>query len=769
LLDKDADYDRLAEQGLLPNNQKDVANLPRSSPGESMSFDISTELDRVIHATHHDPFVVLGLHPLSHDPSCAVIRTFLPLADSVKLVAGGEKQDMYKMRDEGLFELVIANYSEGFTYHFEATCHNNTIRSLQDPYRFLPQLSEYDCHLYAKGNHYEIYNKLGAHPTTIDGITGTIFRLWAPSAQRVSIIGDFNYWDGRVHQMRSIEASGIWELFLPSISRGEIYKYEILTQQGSILEKADPYQFYGELRPKTASVVWGTEDDYVWQDEDWLKKRKETSIYTKPMSTYEVHLASWQRDPSNPERFLSYREIADALVPYIKKMGFTHIEIMPVTEHPLDESWGYQVSGYFSVTSRMGTPQDFKYLIDECHANDIGVILDWVPSHFPADGHTLGRFDGTALYEHDDPRQGEHPDWKTLIFNYGRKEVANFLMASAFYWIETYHIDGIRMDAVASMLYLDYGRKDGEWIPNRYGGKENIEAIEFIRHLNSIMGQRYPDVTMIAEESTSFYGVSKPADQGGLGFGFKWNMGWMNDMLNYFSRDPLYRKHHHNSLTFSLLYAFSENFILPLSHDEVVHGKKSLLAKMPGDRWQQFANLRLLYFFLWTHPGKKLLFMGGEFGQINEWNCKTSLDWHLAEQEESHSQLQTFVSKLNEIYKETPSLYEKDFVHDGFRWMDFKDVNRSIISFARFAKDPKDHVVVLLNMTPEVIYDYQLGVPEKTDYTEIFCSDQAFFGGSGITNPNVKHIINEPYAEADQHILVAVPPLSGIIFKPVYK
>lgn len=734
-----------------------------------MSFDISVELDKVIHATHHDPFVVLGLHVLEHDPSCAVVRAFLPLADSVRLVSDGVKQDMYKMRDEGLFELVIANYKEGYTYHFEALCPNNTIRSFEDPYRFLPQLSEYDCHLYAKGNHYEIYNKLGAHPTTIDGVSGTIFRVWAPSAKRVSIISDFNYWDSRVHQMRVIGDSGIWELFLPGISKGEIYKYEILSENNSLLEKADPYQFFGELRPKTASVVWGTEDDYVWRDDKWLKKRKETSIYQKPMSTYEVHLASWQRDPSNPARFLSYREIAATLVPYVKKMGFTHIEVLPVTEHPLDESWGYQVSGYFSVTSRMGTPQDFKYLVDECHANDIGVILDWVPSHFPSDGHTLGRFDGTALYEHDDPRQGEHPDWKTLIFNYGRKEVANFLMASAFFWVEVYHIDAIRMDAVASMLYLDYGRNEGEWVPNQYGGKENIEAIEFIRHLNSIMGQRYPDVAMIAEESTSFYGVSKPADQGGLGFGFKWNMGWMNDMLNYFSRDPIYRKHHHNSLTFSLLYAFSENFILPLSHDEVVHGKKSLLSKMPGDRWQQFANLRLLYSFLWTHPGKKLLFMGGEFGQINEWNCKTSLDWHLAEQEEAHSQLQTYVSDLNKIYKETPALWQKDFVNDGFRWMDFKDVNRSIISFARFANDPKDHVVVLLNMTPEVIYDYPLGVPEKTDYIEIFCSDQARYGGSGITNPKIKQFINEPYAEADQHILVAVPPLSGIILKPVYK
>ncbi len=734
-----------------------------------MSFDISTELDKVINATHHDPFLVLGLHILEHDPTCAVIRAFLPLADSVKIVSGGKKQDMYKMRDEGLFELVIADYKKDYKYHFETICHNNVVRSFQDPYRFMPQLSEFDCHLYAKGNHYEIYKKLGAHPTSIDDTTGTIFRVWAPAAKRVSVIGDFNYWDGRVHQMRIINDSGIWELFIPGINKGEIYKFEILSQNNGLIEKSDPYQFFGELRPKTASIVWGTEDDYIWQDDKWLSNRKKTSIYQEPMSIYEIHLASWQRDPANPERFLTYREIAKALIPYIKKMGFTHIEILPVTEHPLDESWGYQVSGYFSITSRMGTPQDFKYLVDECHRNNIGVILDWVPSHFPSDGHILGRFDGTALYEHEDPRQGEHPDWKTLIFNYGRNEVANFLIASAFYWIETYHIDSIRMDAVASMLYLDYGRNEGEWIPNKYGGKENIEAIEFIRHLNSILGQRYPDVSMVAEESTSFYGVSQPADHGGLGFGFKWNMGWMNDMLDYFSRDPIYRKHHHNSLTFSLLYAFSENFILPLSHDEVVHGKKSLLSKMPGDRWQQFANLRLLYSFLWTHPGKKLLFMGGEFGQIKEWNCKTSLDWHLPEQEEAHSQLQTFIADLNKIYTTTPALWEKDFSHDGFLWMDFKDVNRSIISFARFGNKQQDHVVILLNMTPEVLYDYQVGVPENTNYQEIFCSDNAKYGGSGIANPNIKKVINEPFGEAKQHILVAVPPLSGIMLKPVYK
>ncbi|MEN8258645.1 MAG: 1,4-alpha-glucan branching protein GlgB [Thermodesulfobacteriota bacterium] len=731
-----------------------------------MSFDVTTELDRVIASDHHDPSLVLGLHVLEHDPNTAVIRTFLPLAESVRIVVGDKKHDMYKMREEGLFEIVYPDYKEPFSYYFEATCHNNVIRSFHDPYRFAPQLTEYDWHLFKNGTHYEIYNKLGAHLANIDEVEGTIFRIWAPSARRVSVIGDFNYWDGRVHQMRALEESGIWELFIPGIGKGEIYKFEIRGAHGEIIEKADPFQFFSEVRPKTASVIWDIEG-YNWSDESWLNKRATTPLYESPVSIYEVHLSSWQRDPANPQRFLSYRELAEHLIPYVKKMGFTHIELLPITEHPYDESWGYQVTGYFAATSRMGTPQDLMYFVDQCHKNNIGIILDWVPSHFPSDGHSLGRFDGTALYEHDDPRQGEHPDWKTLIFNYGRKEVENFLIASALFWFEKFHIDALRVDAVASMLYLDYGRTEGDWVPNQYGGKENIEAIEFIRHLNSIIYQRHPDVAMIAEESTSFYGVSKPADSGGLGFGFKWNMGWMNDMLSYFSKDPLYRKYHHNALTFSLLYAFSENFILPLSHDEVVHGKQSLLSKMPGDRWQQFANLRLLFLFLWTHPGKKLLFMGGEFGQISEWFCKVSLDWHLAEQEEAHSQLQNFVKELNKFYTSSPSLWEKDFSYDGFRWMDFKDVNRSIISFARFGNDPKDHVVCLLNMTPEIAYDYKLGVPENVAYQEALCSDNATFGGSNMTNPDVKVPVTEPYGEAEQHILVSVPPLAGIVFKPV--
>jgi 1,4-alpha-glucan branching enzyme len=582
------------------------------------------------------------------------------------------------------------------------------------------------------------------------------------------VLGNFNYWDGRVHQMRVLGSSGVWELFIPGILPGEPYKFEIRTQEGAILEKADPFQFFAELRPKSASLVCDI-NTYHWHDGDWLATRGNRPIHEQPMSIYEVHLGSWRRDPGDPGRFLTYREIAETLVPYVKEMGFTHIELMPIMEHPLDESWGYQVTGYYAVTSRFGTPQEFMYLVDTCHQNGIGVILDWVPSHFPTDGHALCRFDGTALYEHEDPRQGAHPEWGTLIFNYGRKEVANFLIANALFWLDKYHIDGLRVDAVASMLYLDYARPEGEWIPNPYGGKENIEAIEFLKHLNTVVYGQYPSAIIVAEESTSFFGVSKPANWGGLGFGFKWNMGWMNDTLGYFSKEPLFRKYHHSALTFSLLYAFSENFILPISHDEVVHGKRSLLEKMPGDPWQKFANLRLVLFFLWTHPGKKLLFMGSEFGQYSEWYCKVSLDWHLLEQGPFHQGVHRFVRALNQLYRETPALWEIDFSYEGFRWMDFKDVDNSIIAFARIGKKRDDAVICLLNFTPQVLHDYRLGVPEPGRYQQIFCTDAAEFGGSGVMNPEGMEAMNEPFGEAPCHIRLCVPPLAGIIVRRVEK
>jgi 1,4-alpha-glucan branching enzyme len=730
-----------------------------------MGKKVEIILDSIINSDCHDPFQVLGFHVISEKPPESIIRTFQPHAESMQLVVDGESSDMYKMREEGLFEISVPR-SEPFDYSLEATFYNNTTHRFKDPYRYLPQLGADDRYLFNSGTHYKIHDKLGAHLTTIDGVAGVMFRVWAPSARRVSVIGDFNTWDGRVHQMRVLDQSGIWELFIPGLAQDEVYKFEMRTKNSSTLEKSDPYQFFGELRPKSASVVWNL-DDYQWQDSEWLETRQKTNPFTAPMSIYEVHLGSWRKDPGDTSRFLTYRELADYLVPYVKEMGFTHIEMLPVMEHPLDESWGYQSTGYFSATSRFGTPQDLMYLIDTFHQNGIGVILDWVPSHFPTDGHSLNFFDGTPLYEHEDPRRGFQPEWGTNTFNYGRREVSNFLISSALFWLEKFHIDGLRVDAVASMLYLDYGRKEDEWLPNQYGEKENLEAIEFIRHLNSIVQQEFPDVLMIAEESTSFFGVSKPLDSGGLGFGFKWNMGWMNDVLHYFSRDPVFRKYHHNTLTFSLLYAFTENFILPLSHDEVVHGKKSLLSKMPGDKWQQFANLRLLYFFLWTHPGKKLLFMGNEFGQISEWYAKTSLDWHLIEQDEKHRQLQDYVKELNRFYRDTKALWEIDFDSEGFRWIDFNDVDNSIIVFARFSKDQADHVVCLLNFTPNVIHDYKVGVPEKVNYQEVLTTDRKEFGGSDVVNPDEKVVYDEPRGNAPYHVLVSIPPLGGIILKPV--
>ncbi len=737
-----------------------------------MTSSMLDDIDRIISSDHYDPFRVLGFHilppagPGEGSPG-AVIRCYQPTATTVYLLSGegeNERRELYRIREEGLFEIVLPGCEHFFPYRFEARYHDGADHRFHDPYRFWPQLSEYDRYLFNSGTHYRLYDKLGAHPVTIDGISGTIFRVWAPNARRVSVIGDFNYWDGRIHQMRVLGGSGIWELFLPDLGPGETYKFEIRSQEGAILEKTDPFQFFSEVRPKTASVVHDI-NNFQWGDQEWLAARRRDSSYRRPLSIYEMHLGSWRRDPADPSRFLSYREIADALIPYLLDMGFTHVEFMPVMEHPLDESWGYQVIGFYAVTSRFGSPDDFAYLVDQCHQHGIGVILDWVPSHFPTDGHGLGRFDGTALYEHADPRQGAHQEWGTLVFNYGRKEVTNFLLANALFWFERFHIDGLRVDAVASMLYLDYARKEGEWLPNEYGGRENIEAIEFLKHLNTIVYDRHPDIMMIAEESTSFFGVSKPAVAGGLGFGYKWNMGWMNDTLDYFSTDPIFRKYHHSSLTFSLLYAFSENFILPFSHDEMVHGKGSLLQKMPGDNWQRFANLRLLLMFLWAHPGKKLLFMGGEFGQISEWYCKVSLDWHLIDQDEKHRKLQSFVRALNHFYRKTPALWQDDFSHNGFQWLDFNDVDHSIVSFARFAEDRDDFVACLFNFTPQVHHNYRLGVPQAGRYREVFCSDSLEAGGSGVTNPEAKRSIAEPFGQAPCQIRISVPPLGGVIFR----
>lgn len=730
------------------------------------------DLLKILQNCHHDPFQYLGAHFGTPSDKEVTIRTFQPHAQKVSLVVCGKVMQMECIHVDGMYQAVLETETLcdpslcPFDYQFEIQYKNGSSWTTNDPYRFEVLMGEQDRFLFNNGTNYKIYNHLGAHLTQADHINGTVFRLWAPNAKAVSVIGDFNGWDRRIHQMRSLGSSGIWELFIPHLTAGETYKFSITTLDNTVLEKCDPFQYYGELRPKTGSRVWEI-NEYDWNDQKWLEKRYTTSPYNKPISIYEVHPGSWQRDPQNPDRFLTYVELAEKLIPYVKEMGFTHIELLPVMEHPLDESWGYQVTAPFSVTSRYGTPEEFMYFVDSCHTNGIGVILDWVPAHFPKDAHSLGRFDGTALYEHEDYRRGSHPEWGTYIYNYGRNEISNYLIANALFWLDKYHIDGLRVDAVASMLYLDYARKDGEWLPNSHGGRENLEAIEFIRHLNSIIYGFYPNCLMVAEESTSFYGVSHPADQGGLGFGFKWNMGWMNDILRYFSKDPLYRKYHHNNLTFSIMYAFSENFILPLSHDEVVHGKKSLLDKMPGDLWQKFANLRLLLFFMWMHPGKKLLFMGAEIGQWSEWYCKQSLDWHLAEQT-YHNQLQKFVRDLNHTYTNTPPLWEKDFEHDGFRWLDLHDRDNSTISFIRKGDSKSDHVVCVFNFTPQILSNYKLPLPTGSRYSVVLCSDSEEYGGSGrCVAGTIVESYDTPHALAPYHTQLTLPPLAALVLEPI--
>ncbi len=729
-------------------------------------------IDKIVTCSCHDPFTFLGAHFNTPQEKTVTLRTFQPYAQEVRLLLGDKCERMSQIHRDGIFEIVIETSLlrdpelDPFNYQYQIHVDDGSVLTINDPYRFLPQLGDQDSYLFNAGRNYKLYNHLGAHLTTLQNIAGTIFRVWAPNATSVSVTGNFNRWDPRLHQMRNLGGSGVWELFIPQINQFEVYKFSIKSGAGEVTEKADPFQFYGELRPRTGSVTKDV-SSYTWSDEAWQKNKQSLSPYDAPLSIYEVHPGSWKRDPADPERFLTFRELAQQLIPYVKQLGFTHIELMPIMEHPLDESWGYQVTAPFSVTSRYGTPEDFVFFVDSCHQNNLGVILDWVPAHFPKDGHSLGRFDGSALYEHEDIRLGSHPEWGTYIYNYGRNEVSNFLIANALFWLHTYHLDGLRVDAVASMLYLDYARRDGEWIPNRFGGRENLEAIEFIKHLTSVVYDIFPNTLLIAEESTSFFGVSKPVNQGGLGFGFKWNMGWMNDILSYFKKDPFYRKFHHNALTFSIMYAFSENFVLPLSHDEVVHGKGSLINKMPGDEWQKFANLRLLFLTMWLHPGKKLLFMGGEFGQWSEWYCKRSLDWHLLQENNLHQQLLHFVTDLNGIYKENASLWQLDFSHEGFQWLDIEDKNNSVIVFARYAKNREDHLVCILNYTPQTLTNYTVGLPQDCQYTELFCSDSEKYGGSNNSGRAVHNAIKGTYAQADYHTILTVPPLAGILLQPV--
>ncbi|MFY0712175.1 1,4-alpha-glucan branching protein GlgB [Seonamhaeicola sp. NFXS20] len=623
--------------------------------------------------------------------------------------------------------------------------------------------TEFDINLFKAGKHFRLYEKFGSHPVTVDGIDGTYFAVWAPSAKQVSVIGDFNYWIEGEHQLNvRWDESGIWEGFIPLVGKGTTYKYKIQSHHNDIkTEKADPYARRCEHPPSTASIVW--DDSYKWKDKSWMKKRKKNNAIDAPFSVYEVHLGSWKRNLEE-DRYMSYYELADDLVNYVKEMNFTHVELMPIMEFPYDPSWGYQITGYFAPTSRFGYPEEFKYLVDKLHQNDIGIILDWVPSHFPEDAHGLGFFDGSHLYEHPDKRKGYHQDWKSLIFNYERNEVRSFLISNAIFWLDQYHADGLRVDAVASMLFLDYSREDGEWEPNIYGGRENLAVIDFLKQLNEEVYASFPDVQTIAEESTAFPMVSKPTFMGGLGFGMKWMMGWMHDTLEYFAKDPIYRKYHQNDITFSLAYAFTENFMLPLSHDEVVYGKNSILGRMPGDEWQRFANLRLLYGYMFTHPGTKLLFMGGEFGQYNEWDFQNSLDWNLLDFK-PHKDTQSYFKELNTLYKTTPALYEKGFSGEGFEWISFDDHENCVISYIRKGYQEENNVIVVCNLTPTVRENYKIGVPNKAKIKEIFNSDAKKFGGSGVSNPRQITAKKDPWNGKDYSAEITLPPLAITVFQ----
>lgn len=726
-------------------------------------------LTRLMKAEYWDPFAVLGPHEetVKGQPA-TVIRALLPEASSAVVLPNdhaGEPVPMKPLDGTSLFEAVCPSGLREKGYRLRVTDSTGTVAERHDPYAFPPFLSEYDLHLFGEGKLFRGYEKLGAHLIERSGVTGVNFVVWAPNAMRVSVVGDFNGWDGRRHPMQTRGGTGLWELFIPDLGEGQRYKYEIRPRDSDVsLLKADPYAAQGELRPNTASIVRDL-SKYRWNDGAWMEARRTADALRRPVSIYEVHLGSWRRVPQDNARWLTYSELAETLVPYVKDMGFTHIELMPVTEHPFDGSWGYQSTGYFAPTSRYGSPEAFMAFVDTCHQAGIGVLMDWAPAHFPDDPHGLSWFDGTHLYDHADPRLGYHPEWNSRIFNYGRNEVRNFLVNSALMWFDRYHIDGLRVDAVASMLYRDYARKAGEWIPNQFGGNENLEAVTFIKELNTVTHQEHPGIMMIAEESTAWPGVSRPTYVGGLGFTFKWNMGWMHDTLEYFSLDPVHRKYHQNMVTFGLLYAFSENFILVLSHDEVVHGKKALLDKMPGDQWQRFANLRALFGHMWGHPGKKMLFMGGEFGQWWEWNHEDSLQWHLLEYE-PHQGLQRYVRDLNHLYKREPALYEVDFDWHGFQWIDLHDSEQSTLSYIRRAQDPANHVVCVFNFTPVPREGYRVGVPFRAWYRELLNSDSSMYWGSNMGNGGGVQAEDIPWHGQPCSMVVTLPPLSVVYFKP---
>jgi 1,4-alpha-glucan branching enzyme len=718
---------------------------------------MDVEVKRLIDGEHADPHHVLGAHQVNGD---VVVRARRPEADRV--VARFEGHDDVPMAhvDGGLFEGTLTQAKLPLRYELEVAYPDGQTYTVHDPYAFLPTVGELDLHLAAEGRHQELYERLGAHVREIDGVTGTAFAVWAPSARACSVVGDFNSWDGRMHPMRSLGSSGIWELFVPGVEPGTRYRFELRTQSGDLRLKADPYAQEAEVPPANASVV--TKSHYGWRDQDWLEARKRQEPHTGPMSVYEVHLGSWRRDPDDPEGVLDYGRLATELAAYCHDMGFTHVELLPVMAHPFAGSWGYQVTGYFAPDARHGSPDDFRGFVDAMHEAGIGVLLDWVPAHFPRDDWALARFDGTSLYEHDDPRRGAHPDWGTLVFNTGRTEVKNFLLASALYWIHEMHADGLRVDAVASMLYLDYSRKAGEWIPNVHGGNEDLEAIAFLREMNEVLFQREPGVISAAEESTAFPGVSRPTYVGGLGFGFKWNMGWMHDTLGYFQTEPVYRRYHHHELTFSLVYAFSENFILPLSHDEVVHGKGSILTKMPGDRWQQLANVRALYAYQWAHPGKQLLFMGLEFAQEQEWNADRSLDWHLLE-DDGHRGVQALVRDLNHAYRELPALWQRDDDHTAFQWLEANDADNNVVAFVRYGKPGTAPVVIVANLSPVPREDYRVGLPSGGRWREVVNTDAQQYGGSGVGSGGGVDAEDVPWHGQAHSAPVALPPL-GVVW-----
>jgi 1,4-alpha-glucan branching enzyme len=724
------------------------------------------ELRSLVGLTHQSPHTLLGMHPLG-DGSGLVVRTLLPDAAKVEIQATHEKDkpgfELKRIPKTDVFEGVTKLTSKVYAYDLVVANKSGKIRRTRDAYSFLPTLGESDLFLFGKGDERRIYEKLGAQLRVIDGVPGASFAVWAPNAQRVSVVGGFNNWDGRFHPMRLLGASGVWEIFIPGVGQGAHYKFEIRDAHGNVKLNTDPFGFFFEVAPKQAAIVWDTKK-FKWTDDAWLKKRRERDALRSPTSIYEVHVGSWQKKTATES--WSYRELAKPLVEYVTRLGFTHVEFLPVAEHAFYPSWGYQVTGFYAPTSRFGTPDDFQFLVNALHAAGIGVIVDWVPAHFPRDDWALAKFDGTALFEHEDPRKGAHQDWGTLIFNFGRNEVSNFLVANALFWCERFHIDGLRVDAVASMLYLDYSRKPGEWIPNQFGGCENLEAIEFLKKFNHITHTEYPGVMTIAEESTAWPQVTRPPYLGGLGFSFKWNMGWMHDTLGYFKHEPVHRKYHQNDLTFAMLYHFNENFVLPLSHDEVVHGKRSLIGRMPGDDWQKFANLRTLLAYQWLFPGKKLLFMGGEFGQVKEWNENAQLDWWLLDAGPFHRGLLKFVADLNTLYAKTPALWQADYDHAGFWWIDCTDRENSVLSFVRQTADGASQVAVILNLTPVPRPNYRIGLPRAGKWKEILNSDAGIYAGSNAGNLGGVTAGNHPCHNQPSSAEFYLPPLSATAFTP---